>query len=153
MSNHRGQQFSARMRSLWATLHPLFDLAWIALAITLVVLAWDNTAAATGEVPMRIFLVGWGVAAVILSVESLFGYLAFHREHERAERRLLPLAMHYVVIGAVIGLAVGTTDWTDLQFAGDRQMWLQPLLTVPLLLGYFAHLRSLQGLRGASRRE
>lgn len=92
---------------------------------------------------MRIFLVGWGVAAVILSIESLFRDFMSRWRQDRAERRLLP-AVHYVVIGVVIGLAVGTTDWTDLQFAGDRQMWLQPVLTVPLLLGYSGYLRGLQ---------
>lgn len=136
MANQREQQLSARMRSLWATLRPLFELAWVALAITLVVLVWNDAAAATGEISWRIFLVGWAMAAIIPSVESLLNDLVYLRGQERAERRLPP-AVHYMVVGMVIGLAVGTTDWTDLPPTGFRQPWLQPwLLTVLLLLVY-----------------
>jgi hypothetical protein len=69
---------------------------------------------------MRIFLVGWAVAAVIMSAGVVFS------------RSVLPLAVLHVTMGLVIGLAIGTTDWTDLHLAGWWQMWLG----VPLILVY-----------------
>jgi hypothetical protein len=69
---------------------------------------------------MRIFLVGWAVAAVIVSAGVVFSL------------SVLPLAVLYVTMGLVIGLAIGTTDWTDLHLAGWWQMWW----TVPLILVY-----------------
>jgi hypothetical protein len=141
MSNQREQRLSTGAGSLRAIPSLLVDLAAITVAITLVILAWNDTAAATGEVPMRIFLVGWAVAIVIVWDGFPFTELVSRRE-EPVYRSVLPAAVHHVAVGAVIGLAVGTTDWTDLRFAGWWQLWW----TVPLLLAYASRLRSLQRL-------
>lgn len=85
MSDQRKRQFSNRARPLKGILRFAFGLVGIAIAILMVVLTWNDTAAATGDVPMRIFFVGWAVAAVILSVEFLFTDLLSRR---------LPLAVH-----------------------------------------------------------
>lgn len=132
MSNQREQQAPNRSGSFRAILRPLVVLAAITVAITLVVGAWDGgTAAATGEVPMRIFLVGWAVAAVVISIGFLFaGFVS--RSGQPVAHSVLPLAVQHVVMGFVIGLAIGTTDWTVLRFAGWWQLWW----TVPLLLSY-----------------
>lgn len=66
MSNQGEQQIPTRPSSFKAILRLLVVLAAIAVAITLVVGAWDDTGAATGEVSMRIFFVGWAVAAVVI---------------------------------------------------------------------------------------
>ena len=131
MSDQREQQASAGARPFKVTLLLLVTLAAIAAIITLVVLAWGDTGAATGTVPMRIFLVGWAVAAAVVSVDSLFAGLV-SRRGQPIPRPALPLVMQHVVMGFVIGLAVGTTDWTSLRLAGWWQLWW----TVPLLLSY-----------------
>ena len=131
MSDQGEQQAPVGARSFRATLPLLLTLAAIAAAITLVVLAWDDTEAATGVVPMRIFLIGWAVAAVVISVGSLFASLVSRREQPMS-RLVLPLVVQHVAMGFVIGLAVGTTDWTSLRLAGWWQLWW----TVPLLLSY-----------------
>lgn len=114
------QQVSPGSGSFGAVLHPVIALAACAVAVALVAMFWNDAAAATGEVPMRIFLIGWAVAAIIVSAGFAFG------------RSVLPLAVLHVTMGLVIGLAVGTTDWTRLQLAGWWQMWW----TFPLILIY-----------------
>lgn len=96
--------------------------------MALVATIWNDAPAATGEVPIRLFLVGWAVAAFVVSAEFAFG------------RSVLPLAVLHVTMGLVIGLAVGTTDWTDLHLAGWWQMWW----TFPLILVYVSLLISLR---------
>lgn len=146
MSDQRNQLLPDRARALIVIARPLLEFAWIAIALTLVILGWNMTGAATGEVSLRIFLVGWAAASIVLSVEFLFNDLTSLRRRSRVELRL-PWAVHYVAIGAVVGLAVGTTDWTDLRFEPD-QIWLQLVLTVPLLLAYTIHLVRLQRSSG-----
>ncbi len=124
MSNEREQQVSTRSNSFKAVLRPLVALAAIIVVVALVVGTWNDTVAATGEVPMRIFLVGWAVAAVVV----LSGFAFAGPRHRPV---LLPAVQH-VAVGFVVGLAVGTTDWTALRLAGWWQMWW----TVPLLLAY-----------------
>lgn len=131
MPNQRNQQLSDRMSSFGAILRLLASLVVIAVAIALVVLAWNDSGAATGDVSMRIFLVGLVVGAVIISTGFSFTNRVFRRG-QATPRPVLPLAVHHVVMGFVIGLAVGTTDWTDLRFAGWWQFWW----TIPLLLLY-----------------
>lgn len=114
------QQVSTRSGSLGNVLRPLAALAASVVAVALVVTVWNDGGAATGEVPMRIFLVGWAVAAIGVSVGFASG------------RSILPLAVLHALVGLVIGLAVGTTDWTALHLAGWWQMWW----TVPLILVY-----------------
>lgn len=139
MSNQGEQQVPTRPSSFRALLRLLVVLAAITIAITLVIGAWDDTGAATGEVPMRIFLVGWAVAAVaILAGFPLAGFVS--RRGQSVPRSVLPLAMQHAVMGVVIGLAVGTTDWTTLRLAGWWQMWW----TVPLLLVYASLLINLR---------
>lgn len=139
MPNQREQQAPTRSGSFRATLRPLVVLAAIAVAITLVVWAWDGTGAATGEVPMRIFFVGWAVAAVAISAGFLFADLAA-RHGQPVSRSVPPLTVQHLVMGFVIGLAVGTTDWTSLRLAGWWQLWW----TVPLLLSYAGFLITLR---------
>jgi hypothetical protein len=139
MPDQREQRLSTGAGSLRAIPRPLVDLAGVAIAITLVVLAWDNTAAATGDVPMRIFLISWAIAAVIIWDGFPLTALV-SRQEEPVYRSVLPVAVHHVAIGVVIGLAVGTTDWTNLQFAGWWQLWW----TVPLLMAYASRLATLR---------
>lgn len=131
MSNQRERQFSARTSSFGTILRLLGNLALIAVAIGLVVSTWDDARAATGEVPMRIFLVGYVVVAIIVFAGFPFTLLV-SRRGQTAAHSVLPVAVYHVAIGVVIGLAVGTTDWTSLQLAGWWQFWW----TVPLLLLY-----------------
>lgn len=132
ISNHEERRVSARSSSFRDILLSLATLAAIIVAIALVVETWDDTGAATGEVPMRIFLVGWAVAAVVISAGLAFTGLV--------RRPVLPLAVQHVAVGLVIGLAVGTTDWTALRLAKWWQLWW----TVPLLLAYASLLITLQ---------
>ena len=125
------QQTPAGARSFRATLPVLVTLAVFAIVMTLVVLAWGDTGAATGAVPMRIFLVGWAVAAVVISANFLFAGL-LSRRGQPMPRSVLPPVMLHIVMGFVVGLAVGTTGWTSLRLAGWWQLWW----TVPLLLSY-----------------
>lgn len=124
MSNQGEQQITSRSSSLRALLLPLVAIVAAVVAIALVAGTWDRTGAATGDVPMRIFLVGWAVAAVVI----LSGFAFAGPRHRPA---LLPAVQH-VAVGFVVGLAVGTTDWTALRLAGWWQLWW----TVPLLLAY-----------------
>ena len=114
------QQVSARSGSFGTALRPAVALAASVVAVILVATVWNDDGAATGEVSMRIFLVGWAVAAVVMSVGVV------------SSRSVLPLAVLHVTMGVVIGLAIGTTDWTALHLAGWWQMWW----TVPLILVY-----------------
>ncbi len=139
MSNQGEQQIPTRPSSFRAILRLLVVLAAIAVAVTLVVGAWDDTGAATGEVPMRIFLVGWAVAAVVILAGFPFAGLV-SRRGQLVLRSVLPLAVQHAVMGFVIGLAVGTTDWTALSLAGWWQLWW----TVPLLLVYTSLLITLR---------
>lgn len=123
MSNQGEQQITSRSSSLRALLLPLVAIVAAVVAIALVAGTWDRTGA-TGDVPMRIFLVGWAVAAVVI----LSGFAFAGPRHRPA---LLPAVQH-VAVGFVVGLAVGTTDWTALRLAGWWQLWW----TVPLLLAY-----------------
>ncbi len=85
-------------------------IAAAVVAIVLVAGTWDETGVATGQGPMRIFLVGWAVAAVVI----LSGF-AFAGPMRRPV--LLPAVQH-VAVGFVVGLAVGTTDRTALRLTG-----------------------------------
>ena len=114
------QQVSARSGSFGTALRPVVALAASVVAVLLVATVWNDDGAATDEVSMRIFLVGWAVAAVIVSIRAVFS------------RSVLPLVVLHVTMGLVIGLAIGTTDWTDPHLAGWWQMWW----TVPLILVY-----------------
>lgn len=127
------------MSSFGVILRLLASLAAIAVAITLVVSVWNDTGAATGDVPMRIFLVGFSAGAVIISAGFPLTSSVFRRDRA-ASRPILPLAVYHVVMGVVIGLAIGTTDWTDLRFAGWWQLWW----TVPLSLLYTSRLVALR---------
>ena len=128
MPNQGEERIPSRSSSLRAILRPLVALAAAVVAIVLVAGTWDDTGVATGvatgQGPMRIFLVGWAVAAVII----LSGF-AFTGPMRRPV--LLPAVQH-VAAGFVVGLAVGTTDWTALRLTGWWQLWW----TVPLVLAY-----------------
>lgn len=131
MSNQGERQAPPRASSFGSIPRPLVVLAAIAIAITLVVLAWDDAGAATGMIQMRIFLVGWAVAAVVVLAGLLFAG-PVSRPGDRVLRSVPSLAVQHVAVGVVIGLAVGTTDWATLRLAGWWQLWW----TVPLLLAY-----------------
>ena len=118
----REQQVSARSGSFGTALRPVIALAAGVVAVILVATVWNDGGAATGEVPMRIFLVGWAVAAVVVSAGFASG------------RTVLPPAVLHVAVGLVIGLAINSTDWTDLHLARWWQMWW----TVPLILVYLS---------------
>lgn len=92
---------------------------------------------------MRIFLVGFAVGAiVIVAGSSLVKLLACHGQLVLASN--LPMTLQHLAMGMVLGLAVGTTDWTNLSLVGWWQLWW----TVALLLLYIAFLAQ---LRKASR--
>jgi len=124
MSNQGGQQIPSTSNFLGASLRPLVAIVAAVAATVLVAGNWDKTGAATGEVPMRIFLVGWAVAAVVILSGFAFASLM--------HRPVLLLTVQNVAVGFVVGLAVGTTDWTALRLTGWWQLWW----TVPLLLAY-----------------
>jgi hypothetical protein len=124
MPNQGEERILSRSSSLRAILRPLVALAAAVVAIVLVAGTWDDTGVATGQGPMRIFLVGWAVAAVIIL--SDFAFTGPMR------RPVLLPAVQHVAAGFVVGLAVGTTDWTALRLTGWWQLWW----TVPLLLAY-----------------
>lgn len=132
MPNQGEQQVPIRPRSSRFILRLLVILAATVVAMVLVVLAWDGTGAATGEIQMRVFLVGWTVAAVVVLAGLLFAGLT--------PRPVLPLAVQHVVMGVVIGLAAGTTDWATPRLAGWWQLWW----TVPLFLAYAGLLTTLR---------
>ena len=91
------QQVSARSGSFGTALRPVVALAASVVAVILVATVWGGDGAATGEISMRIFLVGGALAAVIVSAGVVFS------------RSVLPLAVLHVTMGLVIGLAIGTT--------------------------------------------
>ncbi len=126
------ERISTRSRSFGMVVRPIIALATSVVAVTLVVTVWNNDGASTGEVPMRIFLIGWAVTAVVVSAGFAFG------------RSALPLAVLHVAVGLVIGLAIGTTDWATLHLSGWWQMWW----TVPLILTYISVLVSLHRSAG-----
>lgn len=132
MSSQREHHSSASTSLLRAIPRPLIDLAGVALAIALVIVAWNDTGAATGEVPMRVFLVGFAIAASVIWVGSSFAGPQSSRHGRSVSRSVVPPSVQHLVMGIVIGLAVGTTDWTSLQLAGWWQFWW----TAPLLLAY-----------------
>jgi hypothetical protein len=103
--------------SFGAVLRHLVVLAGIVVALALVVLAWDGTGAATGLIQMRIFLVGWAVATVVVLAGLLFAGSA-SRARWRALRTVSPLTAQHLAVGVVIGLAIGTTDWATLRLVG-----------------------------------
>lgn len=140
MSDRREQQLSARSEPFGAILRLSVALVAIIVTIALVVLAWAGTGAATSAIQMRIFLVGWAVAAVVIVLAGLLFAGPVSRPGRRVLRLMPSLAVQHVAVGVVIGLAVGTTDWTDLRLAGWWQLWW----TVPLLLAYASHLITLR---------
>lgn len=109
----------------------LISVLAVAVAIIMVVGTWNDTGAATGELPMRIFLVGWMASAVVIL--SGFSLAPRVSRRDQPSSLLAPLSIVcHVAAGVLLGLAVGTTDWTDLQLAGWWQLWW----TVPILLLY-----------------
>lgn len=139
MSNQRGHQLHRGTGAIVGILRPLVGLVVIAIAIVLVVGTWDDTQSATGELPMRIFLVGWMVAAVIISTGFPLATFISRRRQPGSRSMSLSIVYH-VAVGVVIGLAIGTTDWTVLRFAGWWQLWW----TLPLLLLYASLLLTLR---------
>ena len=114
----------------------------LALAITmgLVALAWNSTGTATGIVQMRIFLVGWAVAAVMtVAVRLLSGTISRRDSRGFGSQTAMELSYH-LVVGCVVGLAIGTTEWSNLHIVGWWQLWW----TVPLVLGYLGNLAALR---------
>jgi hypothetical protein len=134
------QRVSTRTGSFRAVLRYLIAIAAIVVAVAMVTGTWDDTGAATGELPMRIFLVGWAISVVVISAGFAFAGLV-PRHGRPVPRSMLPLAVQHVAVGLVIGLAIGTTDWTSLRLAGWWQLWW----TVPLLLVYARVLIALRG--------
>ncbi len=124
MSDQGEEWMPSRSGSQRAILRPLLAIAAAVAAIALVAGTWDQTGAATGLVPMRVFLVGWAVAAFVI----LFGFAFAGLMHHPV---LLPAVQH-LAAGFAVGLALGTTDWTALRLSGWWQLWW----TVPLLLAY-----------------
>jgi len=122
-------------------LRPLVVLTGMVVSIALVMLAWDGTGAATGLVQMRIFLVGWAIAAVVVLSGLLFAG-SMSPTRQRSLRPVSTLAVQHLAVGVVVGLAIGTTDWATLRLAGWWQLWWM----VPLLLIYSSHLVTLRGL-------
>ncbi|WP_273843774.1 hypothetical protein [Rubrobacter calidifluminis] len=92
---------------------------------------------------MRIFLVGWAVAAVMtVAVRLLSGTIS--RRDGRGSGSLTAMELSYhLVVGCAVGLAIGTTDWSNLQIVGWWQLWW----TVPLVLGYLGNLAALRRRR------
>ena len=124
MSDEGEERIPSRSSSLRAILRPLRTIAAAVAVMALVAGTWNETGAATGQVPMRIFLVGWAVAAVVILLGFAFAGLM--------RRPVLLPAVQHVAVGLVVGLVVGTTDWTALHLSGWWQLWW----TVPLLLAY-----------------
>lgn len=133
------QQVSTRSGSFGTILRFLFVVAAFAVAAVLVAGAWDDAGAATGKLPMRIFLVGWAMSAGVISTGFAFAGL-LPRHGRPVSRSILPLAVLHVAVGLVVGLAVGTTDWTTLRLVGWWQLWW----TIPLLLFYAGFLIALR---------
>ncbi len=90
---------------------------------------------------MRIFLIGWAAATVVVLAGLLFAGPA-SRPGRRVLRPSPSPAVRHMAVGGVIGLAVGTTDWTDLSLARRWQLWW----AVPMLLAYAGHLIPPRGL-------
>ncbi len=124
MSNQGEQQIPTRSSSFGTILRSLFAIGAAVVAIALVAGTWSSARAATGEIPMRIFLVSWAMTAIVV----VFGFIFAGR----VRRPVLPTAVQHAAVGFVVGLAIGTTDWTALRLAGWWQMWW----TVPLVLAY-----------------
>jgi hypothetical protein len=99
-------------------LRPLLALVAVAVTLILAILAWDSVGATTSEISWRIFLVGWVGAVAVIAAGSATA--------------ALPLAVQHIAVGLVAGLAIGTTDWTNLSLGEWWQLWW----TVPLLLFY-----------------
>ena len=114
------QGVSIRSGSSGTALRHVVALAVSVVAVILVATVWNDDGATTDVVSMRIFLVGWAVAAIVVLAGVVLS------------RSVLYLAVLHVTMGLVLGLAIGTTDWTDLHLAGWWQMWW----TVPLILVY-----------------
>jgi hypothetical protein len=104
----------------------------------LVVGTWNDTEAATNVVAMRVFLIGWALAAVVIVAESPLATSKSHDGQGRRRGEFFPTAQH-VAMGLVLGLAIGTTDWTSLRLIGWWQLWW----TVPLLLAYIGFIGTL----------
>jgi hypothetical protein len=130
MSNQGEQSYNRA--GLWGLIRSLLvSLAYIVVAMALVVSAWNDTGAATNEVSMRIFLVGFAVGAVVIVAGSVL-VEKLSRHGQSALVSGLSLTLQHLAIGIVIGLAIGTTDWANLRLAGWWQLWWM----VPLMLAY-----------------
>lgn len=124
----------------------IWGILALTVATSLVALAWNSTGAATGLVQMRIFLVGWAVAAVMTVAAGLLPAGTISRRDGRGSGSLTAMELSYhLVVGCVVGLAIGTTDWSNLHIVGWWQMWW----TVPLVLGYLGNLAALRRRRQA----
>lgn len=95
----------------------------VVVAVVVPALLWRETSAATTPLAMHLFLVIWSVAGI---VTSAVGTLA------RRPRDAVTLVLASMMVGVATGVAIGTTDWSDLALAGWWQLWL----LVPLLLGW-----------------
>jgi len=124
MSDQGEERIPSRSSSLRTILRPLLAIAAAVAAIALVAGTWNETGTATGLVSMRVFLVGWAVASFVILSDFAFAGLM--------RRPVLLPAVQHLAAGFVVGLAVGTTDWTALRLSGWWQLWW----TVPLLLAY-----------------
>ena len=102
MSNWGGQQIPTRSSSFRSVVRPLVVIVAAAVAIALVAGTWSDAGAATDEIPMRIFLVGWAITTVVILSGFVFAGLV--------RRPVLPTAVQHAAVGFVVGLAVGTTD-------------------------------------------
>ena len=114
MGEHSQESLSVIERTPWARY--AFVVLLVVIGTVTLRMTWDEAAASTSVLHHRIFLIGaalvWAVVAVTLALVPWW-----------QETRAWLIAVHLVIMGLYLGLAIATTNWTALQMRGWWQLW------------------------------
>ncbi|WP_026534180.1 hypothetical protein [Arthrobacter sp. H14] len=100
--------------------------------IALTSLKWNDAAGTTGILSTRMFLVAYGLAAVVAVLGLVPADLWGTRE-SRKTWSPLPAWLHYLTTGVLIGVAIGITDWHLIQPTEATHLWWTLFMVMGLL--------------------
>ncbi|GAB3527705.1 hypothetical protein GCM10027402_28420 [Arthrobacter monumenti] len=95
-------------------------------------LKWNDDSGTSGLPGTRIFLVAYGLAAMVFLMGLVPADLWGRRESLRTWSPL-PAWMHYLAAGLLTGLAIGITDWHNPHPAESMHLWWTFFMATGLL--------------------
>lgn len=126
---------SISISSAWRNsrvVRPVWGLIALAAVTLLIASAWNDPGSATGLLQWRIFLAAYLLTGVVTVLSFFPADLWGMRASSRALCPFPPWVL-FLTAGAIAGVAVGITDWTDTSDAVFRQLGWTFWLLVALL--------------------